>query len=272
MKLFFLISGLFFLSCNNPLKLAIPTAFKEKATEYPVTGTKKNKMVVAGYKSSKIKRGLLMSYPGWGREFILENLLLGFVGLQKTEKVQKEKGKFQFSLTDGKIGAQVYGKETQMTRSIEYKLKRSVSIFNSFEQTQDHQYIFSALIQLNDSSKNKTWELLMTNIYERAKDPNPKIFTVIKQDDNGVVTNGVDSLYIKGISIRETINSNGKEAKLPFDVLGGYEIRTSDGVAAIIDVISKKIWFYNELESNDRILISAVGAAIFARRVNDAGW
>ena len=55
-------------------------------------------------------------------------------------------------------------------------------------------------------------------------------------------------------------------------MLGGYEVRTSDGVAAIIDVVGSNIWFYNDLHSKDWLLVSAIATAIFARRLNDVTW
>lgn len=273
MKILYFFMLLLLVSCNNTIRLAVPTVFKDQATLYKVVGSKKNKMDVGSFKSTRIKRGLQMSYPVWGRGFFMENLLLGIVGLQKTENVRKEKGKFRFSISDGLQAAQVFGKETALTKSIEYSLTRNKNSFlNSFEQMQEYQYIFSALIHLNDSSEDKTWELLMTNIYDRAKDPDPKMFVALKPDDNGIVTNGIDSFFIKAISLRETENKKGKKGKLPFKVLGGYEVRTSDGVAAIVDIIGSNVWFYNELEQKDRLIIAAMATAIFARRVNDATW
>lgn len=260
------------LSCNQTIKLSVPAAFREQATEYHVKGSKKNKMELSGFTISKIKRGLHMSYPGWSRGFFLENLLLNEIGLQKTEHVKKEKANFRFSLSDGKYIADIFGKEREMTRSMEYELTKKNRIFNSFEFTKEYRYIFSTLIKAGTSSGDKTWELLMTNIYERENSQNNDIFTIIKPDDNGVAVCGQDSLFIKGITIRETESAKGKTGKLPIKILGGYEVRTSDGVAAIIDIIGSNIWFYNELESEDRLVISAIAAAIFARRVNNATW
>ena len=263
------------LSCSNQtMKLSVPTAFREQATEYHVKGTKKNKMVFSDFAITKIKRGMHMSYPGWGRGFFLENLFLNEIGIQKTEHVKKEKANFRFSLSDGKYTAEVFGKERELTKSIEYELTRKNNIFNSYEYTNEYRYIFSTLINTSSASGNKTWELLMTNIYERKNDPPKNILSIIKPDDNGVAVCGQDSFFIKGITVNETEGANGKKGKLPFKlkILGGYEVRTSDGVAAIIDIIGSNVWFYNELESEDRLIISAIATAIFARRVKDVVW
>jgi len=271
-RIVYLLSAVLLISCSNTINLAVPTAFKEQATRYSVAGTNKNKMDFTIYKTSKIKRGLQVSYPGWGRGFIMENQLLNLVGLQKTEIVRNEKGKFRFSLSDDQSHADIFGKEWEMTRGIDYKLNRSRSLFNSYEQAQEYKYAFSALIHLSKPATKETWELLITNIYERSKDPNPKIFTAIKPDDNGIVTNGIDSFFIKGITIRDTETDKGKKGRLPFAILGGYEVRTSDGVAAIVDVMGSNVWFYNALNSDDKFIISAIAAAIFARRVKDVAW
>lgn len=270
--LFTLLAAALLLACNNSIKLAVPNAFKDQATSHHVAGSKKNKMTLATFSSSKIKRGMHLTYPGWGRGFFLENLFLSQVGLQKSEHVKKERANFRYSITDGSMGAEVFGKERQMTRSIEYKLTKGGGLLNGFEQTQEYEYVFSALIQTDASAGNETWELLMSNIYDRSKDPNPKILTLIKPDDNGVVTNGSDSFFIKAVTLRETENAKGKVGRMPFKMLGGYEVRTSDGVAAIIDIVGSNVWYYNELEGKDRLLISAIASAIFARRVNDVTW
>ena len=272
MKIFLLLGSVLLLSCNNKFKLAVPITFKEQATELHVLGTKKRQMKFGNFNTSKIRRGIQASYLGWGRGFDMANLLLNFVGLQKTELVRKEKASFNYTLSDGITGAEVVGEEKEVTRSTEYKLRNSRSLFESYEQTQDYKYIFSALINLNGLPGNNTWELLMTNLYERQKDPNPGILTIIKPEDNGVVTNGTDSFFIKTVILRETETASGKTGVFPFDMLGGYEVRTSDGVAAIIDVVGSNIWFYNDLHSKDRLLVSAIATAIFARRLNDVTW
>lgn len=262
------------MSCQQTMKLSVPAAFREQATEYHIKGTKKNKMEFPELSISKVKRGMQLSYPGWGRGFFLENLLLNEIGVQKTEHVKKEKASFRFSLSDGKYTADVFGKEREMTKSIEYELTQNKSIFNSYEYNTEYRYIFSSLIHTSTPGGNKTWELLMSNIYERKNDPQKGILRIIKPDDNGVAVCGQDSFFIKGIMVSETENARGKKGKFPFQLkmLGGYEVRTADGVAAIIDVVGSNVWFYNELENEDRLIISAIATAIFARRVKEVVW
>ncbi|GAB2812361.1 hypothetical protein [Ferruginibacter profundus] len=259
-------------SCGNSIKLAVPTVFKEQATMMHVSGARGNKMSFGNYKSSRIKRGMHLTYPGWGRGFFLENLLLNNIGLQKSEHVQKEKAQFRYSLSDGKNNVDVFGKERELTRSLEYKLSGAPGIFNSFERIQDHQYIFSAILQTDAAQNDKTWELIMSNVYDRKKDTSRSLFTVIRPDDDGMATNGKDSIFIKPISLKNTESANGKQGRLLVKMLSGYELSTRDGVIAVIDAIDRNIWFYNELSEADKLLVAGISTAIFARKVNDTKW
>ncbi len=267
-----LICGILLVSCGNSIKLAVPAVFKEQATMLHVSGARGNRMSLGNYKSSKIKRGIHLSYPGWGRGFFLENLFLSEVGLQKTEHVQKEKAQFRYSITDGKNNLDIFGKEREITRSIEYKILNAPSIFNSINRIQDHQYIFSAVIQTDAAQGGKTWELIMSNVYDRKKDTSKSLFTVIRPEDDGMATNQKDTIFIRSISLKNTESANGKQGRLPVKILSGYELSTPDGVIAVIDAIDRNIWFYNELSDADKLLVAGIGTAIFARKVNDTKW
>jgi hypothetical protein len=268
----YLLGFIFLVSCNTTIKLAIPTVFKEQATEQHVNGARKKVMTLGTYRTSKIKRGWHVSAPGWGRGFFLENLLLNQFNLQKNELVSKEKDNFRYAVSDGDAVAQVYGKESKLTREYQYKLGTGKGFPGNISQLQESRYIFSALISTDTISSNGSWELLMTNIYDRKKDNDKRIFTHLKQEDDGMATNGTDTIYIRPVSLNNTENSSGKQGKLLFKIHGGYELHTSDGVIAIIDLIGSNVWMYNDLEANDRLIISAISTAIFARRVSNPAW
>jgi hypothetical protein len=259
-------------SCAGPMKLAVPTVFKEQATMYHVSGSRGNKMSFGNYKSSRIKRGMHLTYPGWGRGFFLENLMLNQIGLQKSEHVQKEKAQFRYSLSDGKNTTEIFGKEREITRSLQYKIVNAPSIFNSFERIQDHQYIFSAIIKTDVSQGEKTWELIMSNAYDRKTDTSKSLFTYIRPDDEGMAVSGNDTIYIKPLSLKKVESEKRKDARLLIKMLSGYELSTADGVIAVIDAIDSNIWFYNELSDADKLLVASVSTALFARKVNDTKW
>jgi hypothetical protein len=262
-----------FVSCNKVvMKLAVPQAFKEQATAVHVEGSRSRHISFANYSTSKIKRGVHVKYPGWGRGFFLENIVLNHFGLSKEEHVEKEKDRFRYSISDGKNAMQVFGKEQKITRSLEYKLLGGKGLFSSYERLQQFSYIFSALITTDTAKGAAAWELVMTNFYDRKKDTVNSLFTIIRPDDNGVATNGKDSVFIRPVSLQKAERPDGREGKLLFKVLAGYELSTPDGVVAIIDLVHKDLWFYNELEATDKLTIAAIATALYARRVNDVQW
>ncbi|WP_143305866.1 hypothetical protein [Chitinophaga vietnamensis] len=264
----------FLTACGTSMKLAVPETFRQQATMQHVAGARGNKMSFANFSTSKIKRGAHVSYPGWGRTrgFFLENLVLNKVGVQVGETIENEKAKFRYTITDGKNYAAVYAREKQVTKKLEIEMTRYHGLFSSFEQLQHYNYVFSAWISADTTQDSKDWELMMTNIYDREAERDPNPFTFIKQQDAGLATNGRDTLFIHPLSLRKTELSNGKTGQLPFKLLSGYELSTSAGVVAIVDLIDRNIWFYNELDPAEKLNISAIGTAILARKVNDAKW
>lgn len=257
--------------CNKmTFKLSIPDAFREQASAAPVAGSRTKHISFAGYNTSKIKRGAHVRYPGWSRGFFLENLVLNHFGIGKAEQVEKEKARFRYTISNGKETLEVVGREQQIRRSIEYKLLNKTGPFNNFSQLQQYSYVFS--VQFADpGAQEPAWEMVLSNYFDREKEQ-PGLFTIIRPDDPGIATNGKDTFYIRPLSLQKAELPNGKEGKLLFKVIAGYEISTSDGVVAITDLIHKDIWLYNELTGQDKIIIAAITSALYARRVKDLQW
>jgi len=228
--------------------MTIPGRFKEQATMQHVEGARGNKMTFANFNTSRIKRGMHTSDLGDGRRFFLANLFLNEMGVQKSETIKREKAQFHYTLTDGKNNVYVEANEIEVTSKVEYELFSSASIFNKIGQVQQYYYVFSALIGPGGTQDGKDWELLMTNMYDRKASHDKRLFPLIRPDYNGLATNGSDTIFVKAINIKKTALKNGKEGVMPFELLSGYELSTNDGVIAIIDLIDRNIWFYNELD------------------------
>ena len=263
------------ISCGTSVKLAIPEAFKDQATMQHVEGARGNKMSFANFQTSRIKRGIHVSYPGWGgRGFFLQNLYLNKIGIQKSEIVTNEKTKFRYALTDGHNMVEVYASEKEITKKLEYENQNSNGngILSGFEMLMNYNYVFSALIRVDTTRESRNWELLMTNMYNRTEENDKNPFTFIKPEDNGLATNGTDTVFIKALSIKKTELSNGQSGKLPFKLMSGYELSTSGGVIAIVDMIDRNVWFYNELDSAEKLNVAAIATAILARKVHDVKW
>lgn len=254
------------------LKLAIPDSFQQQATVQHVKGAKGNKMSFNQFKTSKIKRGIGVSYPGWGHAYFLQNLWLNQLGISKSGVVENQKGKFHYSISDGNNTLEVYAHEMSVKEETEYTLLNSNSILNSFSQLEHYNYIFSAVISGNPAKVGKDWELILTNVYNRKASGDKNPFTFIDSGDHGMATNGTDTIFIKPLDVKQKIAADGKTKKIPFKLLAGYQLSTSGGVIAVVDLISKDLWFYNELDPSERLAVGAISTAIFARRVHDHGW
>lgn len=214
-----------------------------------------------------------LTYPGGGGpSFFWENLVLNRLGVQKDESTMKEKAKFRYTLSDGKNQVMVFAHEQAVTTHLEYQMLRREGFLSSYEQLQRYNYLFSAIISNNSTPNSKDWVLQMTNIYDREAEQDTNPFAHHKLGDNGLATNGTDTIFIKPVSIEKTVLPNGKEGVMPFKLLSGYELSTPDGVIAIVDMIDRNIWFYNELNAAEKLNISAIATAIFARKVHDEKW
>lgn len=258
-------------SCTT-IRMSIPESFQQQATMLHVKGAHGNNMSFDHFTTSKIKRGVHVSYPGWGRPFILENLWLNQLGIGKAGLVDNEKAKFRYALTDGNNMVQVYAHEKAVTRETEYHLLNKSGFPNSFTELQQYNYIFSAVISGDTTQVGKGWEMVMTNIYDRKASGDKNPFAYVKPGDNGLATNGTDTIFIKPVNIKQTANAEGKTSNLPFKLLSGYELSTTGGVIGIVDLMNQNIWFYKELDANERLNVAAIATAIFARRVHNENW
>ncbi len=257
---------------TSSIKLTIPETFKQQATMQHVEGARGNKMTFANFTTSRIKRGMHTSTEGWGRDFFLENFLLNQIGIQKSETVTQEKARFRYTLTDGRNYAEVFADEKQFTTGMEFEAFNSGSIFNKVGKLEQYTYIFSAIIRTDTIRDSRPWELVMTNFYDAKKGNDENSLTYFKQGAYGLATNGKDTIVIKPVIIKNTVLSNGKTVQMPFKILSGYELSIDGGVIAIVDMIDRNIWFYNELEPAEKLNVSAIATAIFARRVHDEKW
>ncbi|SFW56009.1 hypothetical protein [Chitinophaga sancti] len=265
-----IIGGILLMSCRTTIKMSIPEVFKEQATMEHVKGTGTNKMSFGKISTSKIKRGAQISGSGWQDPYYFpENILLNQIGIQKSGSVDTEKGKFRYLLSNGKDHMEIFATEHKMVRTVDYEAVNIKSVFNSFEQVQQYDYIFSAIIKPDTARK---WELVMTNNYDRYKQGDTNPFSIVKRADHGLATNGEDTIYVKPLSLEQTESVNGKLRKLPFTIMSGYELSTSGGVIAVVDMIDKNIWFYNELDETERLQIGAIGTALFARKIHNVNW
>jgi hypothetical protein len=259
-------------SCKPVVKLSVPEVFAKQATAFHVQGSHKNKMTVGPYSTSRIKRGINIGTPTKERHPFFDNLVLNMAGIEKKENTVNEKAKFRYALFNANNKIEVYGQEKKVTRSTSYSMVKNNSFINGIEQVDHNSYVFSAIIKADSLPNPPNWELLMTNLYDRDQDTAHTLFPLIRPEEMGVATNGTDSIFIKSISLQHTTGKDGKERKLPFKMLSGYELSTPDGVVAIIDLFNSDVWLYNELEEKERLILTGITTALLARKVNNTKW
>jgi hypothetical protein len=258
-------------SCHTSVKLTIPTTFTEQATQMKVSGARSKTMSFGSYKTSKIKRGWQTRGGRYGKRYFLENLFLNRFGIRKNEIISKEKDKFHYSITDGKYTAEIFSQESEVHKNLNFKIGNGGGFFENFNRLQYYQYFFSSTIFTGDSS-HQQWIMILTNTFDRKTDTSNKLFTIIRDTNSGVATNGIDSIFIRPLNIRKTERPDGKQGKLPIELLAGYELIIDGGVAAVIDNIEKSIWFYRELDDNTRLILAAISTSILAKRIKDVKW
>jgi hypothetical protein len=258
-------------SCHTSVKLQIPAAFTDQATEMKVSGARSKTMSFGNYKTSKIKRGWHTKGGRGGRGFFWENLVLNRFGIQKNEVISKEKDKFQYTINDGTRTAEVFSRESEVKKNLNYKIGNGGGFFEKVSQLQYYQYFFSTTIFTGDSA-HQQWDMILTNTYDRKEDPDNRLFTLIRNTNSGVATNGIDSIFIRPLNLRKTEAPNGKQGKFPIDMLAGYELVIDGGVAAVLDNIGKSVWIYKELDNDTRLIVAAISTSILAKRIKDVKW
>jgi hypothetical protein len=273
MKRILIISGLaaFLLSCGNSVKLTIPTAFTDQAIQMKVAGAHSKTMSFGNYKTSKIKRGWQTRGGRHGKRYFWENLLLNRVGVRKTEIITKEKDKFRYTLTDGIHTAEIFSQESEVRKNLNFTIGNGGGFFEKINRLQYYNYFFASTIFTGDSA-HQQWDMILSNTYDRKEDTTNKLFTIIRDTNSGVATNGIDSIFIRPLNIRKTESPNGKQGKLPFELLAGYELIIDGGVSAVIDNTEKSIWFYKELDDDTRLILAAISTSILAKRIKDVKW
>jgi hypothetical protein len=89
-------------------------------------------------------------------------------------------------------------------------------------------------------------------------------------EEEGYATNGTDNITIRPLQIDKVTTKSGKDTKVfGGKILSGYELQWDGGVVAIIDLLDSNIWFANNLDAKDRIVLSAISSAILLKRMQD---
>lgn len=269
---YFLLTALVILtSCSTP-KLAIPEQFSSVSEKMHIKGLNgwmiNQKLTFGTYKTSKVKRGwnTKTTRQDKNSDITSEERIMKLFNVTNTNTTSNQKQKYQYSIEDGKQVAEVFCSE-RMT-SEELQVFTNNRWLGDFSQTKNYQYSFTAAI-LPMSVKEEPWQLVVYNNYDKKKDTARKWFDLPYVEEEGMATNGKDTIQIKPLRVKNITSKDGKERQFPVKILGGYELRLDDGVIGVIDSMGHALWIYKELDEPTKLIVASICSALMLRKIQD---
>lgn len=262
-----------FASCTAA-KVSVPNQFKSQATAMKVKGL--NGMMInqtlkfGDYQTSRVKRGWDFTGGIQYTKFRLkpEEMVLRVFNIETDKKSFNQRNKFQYTIEDGKLMAEVFAQEKFNEKELVYKSNNP--LIGDFSKTQRYEYSFSAAILPIQAGNNDPWSLVLINKYDAAKDTARRIFDRPYVETEGYATNGKENITIRPLMIRNVTTKGGKQTKVVGGpMLSGYELRIDNGVIAVIDILDNTVWMYNELDAFTRLIVSSISSAILLKRIHD---
>ena len=269
MKYILLIIIISFACCKTAsLNVAVPDRFAANATQMKVSGLngkRKPQLTFGNYQTTKLKTGWVVSSSGNDRNsgITTEERLLKVFKLSRETFTSNKKNKYQYTIQDGNLMAEVYCLEKTIREDITTKTK-----LGEWSETKNIQYSFSAAI-IPQTIKDEPWQLVFYTNYDRKKDTARKFFERPYVEREGYVTNGKIQIDIRPILTGKVITKDGKETKTLLPLLMAYELKIDNGVIGIVDVFNKNVWIYNDLDNDMKLIIASVSSALLMRKLKE---
>jgi hypothetical protein len=253
------------------MNVAVPDRFAANATQLKVSGLdgwkRKPKLSFGDYQTTKLKTGWVVSSGGPDRNsrITAEERLLKVFKISRENLTTNTKNKYQYTINDGNLVAEVYCLEKTTREDITTKTR-----LGEFSKTKNIQYSFSAAI-LPQTIKDEPWQLVLYSNYDSRKDTTAlKFLERPYVEREGYVTNGKIQIDIRPIITDKVIGKDGKETKTLFKLLMAYELKIDKGVIGIIDVFNKNVWMYNDLDKDLKLIVASVSSALLMRKLNES--
>ena len=267
------IALLFLVSCTAA-KVSVPASFSSQATRMKVKGLNgwmiNQRLSFGEFSTSSVKRGWDFSSSFQYTKFSLDpqTMLLRVFNIDTDVRNLKQRNKFQYTIQDGNLMAEVFATEKFSENQLVYKSNNP--FLGQVNATQRYEYAFTAAILPLIAKENDPWSLVLMNKYDAGKDTARRIFDRPYVEEEGYATNGKENITIRPLRLEKLTTKSGKETKvLGGAILTGYELRWDDGVVAIIDILDNSIWFANNLDARDKIILSSISSAILLKRMQD---
>jgi hypothetical protein len=267
------IAAIIITSCTAA-KVQVPDQFSTQSTQMPVKGLNgwmiNQQLSFGPYQTSKIKRGWdFTSSVQWTKFSISpEEMLLRVFDIHTDKRNLNQRNKFQYTLQSDNLQAEIFATEKFQEKQLVYKSNNPY--IGSASKTNRYEYAFTAgIIPVNTKEKDP-WALVLINRYDIAKDTARRLFDRPYVEEEGYVTNGKENITITPLRIEKLTSKSGKDTKVfGGPILSGYELKWDDGVVGIIDILDNSIWIYNDLEADDKLIISSIASAIMLKRLQD---
>jgi hypothetical protein len=262
------------ISSCTATKVQVPDQFSTQSTKMPVKGINgwmiNQQLSFGPYQTSKIKRGWdFTSSLQWTKMSISpEEMLLRVFDIHTDKRNLNQRNKFQYTLQSDNLQAEIFATEKFQEKQLVYKSNNPY--IGSASKTNRYEYAFTAgIIPLNTKEKDP-WALVLINRYDIAKDTARRLFDRPYVEEEGYATNGKEHITIAPLRIEKLTSKSGKDTKVfGGAVLSGYELKWDNGVVGIIDILDNSIWIYNDLEADDKLIISSIASAIMLKRLQD---
>ncbi len=268
-----LIVLLFLVSCTAA-KVSVPAGFSSQATKHQVKGLNgwmiNQKLSFGEFNTSTVKRGWDFSSSVQYTKFSLDlqTMLLRVLNIDTDVRNLKQRNKFQYTIQDGNLVAEIFATEKFSENQLVYKSNNPFP--GQVNATQRYEYAFTAAILPLMAKENDPWSVVLMNKYEARKDTARRIFDRPYVEEEGYATNGKENIAIRPLRLEKLTTKSGKETKVVGGpMLTGYELRWDDGVVAIIDILDNAIWFANNLDARDKLILSSISSAILLKRMQD---
>lgn len=271
-----LIYSAIFLAFNSctAVKLSVPEQFSQQATKLPVKGLQgwmiNQHLSFGEFQTSKIKRGwdFGSSLQYTKLRISPEEMLLRVFDIETDKKSLSQKNKFQYTIHDGQLEADVYATEKFTEKQLVYKSNNPY--IGTASKTNKYEYAFTAAVLPVAKENNEPWSLVLINKFDIAQNQGIGIFEEPYVEEEGYATNGTEKITIRPLRVDKLEQKNGKETKVfGGKILSGYELKWDDGVVAIIDILDNNIWMANNLDAPDKLIISSISSAILLKRMQD---
>jgi len=262
------------LSSCTAAKVSVPSQFSSQATKMPVKGLQgwqiNQKLSFGNYNTSRIKRGWDFNSSFQYTKFRIspEEAILKVFTVDTYKGTNTQRNKFQYTLEDGNLVAEIYATEKFKEKELVYK-SNNPWIGNA-SQTKSYEYAFAAAIVPLSVKNENPWSLVLINKYDQAKDTARKLFDKPYVEEEGYATNGTEKIEIRPLRIEKVTTASGKDTKVfGGKMLSGYELKWDGGLVGIIDILDNTVWIVNDLEPSEKLILSSISSAILLKRMQD---